>query len=109
MNIFEPFTTQPPSVRIEAFHVADFVQPDGSAIAGRPGIVMAYAVVHPEGVLVFDTGIGFGEAEIELAYRPVVRVLPDLLRARGIEPDLVTLAKSMAGGLPLSAVVGKAA
>ena len=78
-----------PSVRIEAFHVADFVQPDGSAIAGRPGIVMAYAVVHPEGILLFDTGIGFGDAEIELAYRPVVRVLPDLLRARGIEPDSV--------------------
>ena len=80
---------QRPSVRIEAFRVADFVQPDESPIAGRPGIVMAYAVVHPEGVLVFDTGIGFGEAEIELAYRPVVRVLPDLLRARGIEPDSV--------------------
>jgi len=82
---------QRPSVRIEAFRVADFVQPDESPIAGRPGIVMAYAVVHPEGVLVFDTGIGFGEAEIELAYRPVVRVLPDLLRARGIEPDSVTV------------------
>jgi N-acyl homoserine lactone hydrolase len=81
---------QRPSVRIESFHVADFVQPQESPIAGRPGIVMAYAVVHPEGVLLFDTGIGFGDAEIERAYQPVVRDLPDLLRARGIEPDAVT-------------------
>ena len=38
-----------PAVRIEPLHVADFVHPDGSPLAGRPGIVMAYAVVHPDG------------------------------------------------------------
>jgi N-acyl homoserine lactone hydrolase len=78
-----------PAIRIEAFHVADFVHPDGSPLAGRHGIVMAYALIHPEGVLLFDTGIGFGDADIERTYRPVVRYLPDLLRARGIDPDSV--------------------
>ena len=79
-----------PAVRIEPLHVADFVHPDGSPLAGRPGIVMAYAVVHPDGVLLFDTGIGVGVAEIEAAYRPAVRDLPEMLRSRGILPDDVT-------------------
>ena len=83
------------AIRIEALHVADFVQPDGSPLAGRPGIVMAYAVVHPDGVLVFDTGIGFDNAAIESAYHPVVRDLADLLRGRGIRPeDVSALANS---------------
>ena len=51
---------------------------------------MAYAVVHPDGVLLFDTGIGVGNAEIEAAYRPAVRDLPEMLRSRGISPDDVT-------------------
>jgi glyoxylase-like metal-dependent hydrolase (beta-lactamase superfamily II) len=56
---------------------------------------MAYAVIHPEGVLLFDTGIGFGNAEIEAAYRPVVRDVPRLLQARGISAgDVVALANS---------------
>ncbi len=79
-----------PSVRIETFHVADFVQPEGSPIAGRRGIVMAYAIVHPDGVLLFDTGIGFGDKEIEHAYRPLIRDLAGLLRARSVEPDDVS-------------------
>jgi glyoxylase-like metal-dependent hydrolase (beta-lactamase superfamily II) len=82
--------TPPPPIRIEALHVADFIHPNGSPLAGRMGIVMAYAVVHPDGVLLFDTGIGSGNDEIERAYRPVVRDLPDLLRARGIAPGDVT-------------------
>ena len=79
--------SQRPEVRIESLHVADFVHPDESPLAGRAGIVMAYAVVHPDGVLLFDTGIGFGNEEIERAYRPAVRHLPGMLRARGIAPD----------------------
>ena len=86
---------RPPAVRIEALHVADFVHPAGSPLAGQTGMVMAYAVVHPAGVLLFDTGIGLGNAEIELAYRPVVHALPDLLGRRGISTeDVVALANS---------------
>jgi N-acyl homoserine lactone hydrolase len=84
-----------PEIRVEAFHVADFVHPDESPLAGRTGMVMAYAIVHPDGVLLFDTGIGFGNEEIELAYHPVVHDLPELLRARGIMPaDVVAVASS---------------
>ena len=84
-----------PDIRIELLHVADFVQPDGSPLAGRTGIVMAFAVVHPDGVVVFDTGIGVGDTEIEAAYRPTVRALSDLLRVAGIElDDVVAVANS---------------
>jgi glyoxylase-like metal-dependent hydrolase (beta-lactamase superfamily II) len=84
-----------PSIRVEALHVGDFVQPEGTPGAGRPGIVMAYAVVHPDGVLLFDTGIGVGDAEIDEVYHTVVRDLPALLRGRGIAPgDVVALANS---------------
>lgn len=84
-----------PEIRIEAFHVADFVQPAESPLAGETGIVMAYAVVHPHGVLLFDTGIGVGSPEIDASFRPVVRDLTDMLQARGIAADeVVALANS---------------
>jgi N-acyl homoserine lactone hydrolase len=58
-------------------------------------MVMAYAIAHPDGLILFDTGIGVGNAEIDDAYRPVVRDLATLLRGRGIAPqDVVALANS---------------
>ena len=82
-------------IRIEAFEVARFSHPAGSPLAGRTGIVMAYAVVHPAGLLLFDTGIGTGDADIEEAYHPVVQDLRSLLAGRGLEPDdVVALACS---------------
>jgi N-acyl homoserine lactone hydrolase len=78
-----------PRIRIEAFEVARFTHPAASPLAGEPGIVMAYAIVHPDGLVVFDTGIGVGDDEIDQAYRPVVSDLPTLLRERGLEPGLV--------------------
>ena len=82
-------------IRIEPFEVARFSHPAGSPLAGRPGIVMAYAVVHPEGLLLFDTGIGTGDADIDEAYHPVVGDLRSLVRGRGLDPDdVVALACS---------------
>jgi glyoxylase-like metal-dependent hydrolase (beta-lactamase superfamily II) len=86
---------QPPAIRIEAFHLADFTHPVGSDLAGRSGLVMGYAIVHPDGVVLFDTGIGFGSDEIERAFRPVVRSLPGILPDRGIAPaDVMAIANS---------------
>jgi N-acyl homoserine lactone hydrolase len=84
----EPPATAPP-VRIEAFEVATFSHPTGSPLAGSHGIVMAFAVVHPAGLLVFDTGIGTGNVEIDEAYHPIVLDLPWLMRDRGLDPDEV--------------------
>ena len=41
------------------------------------------------GLLLFDTGIGFGNSAIDEAYHPTVRDLPALMRERGLEPDEV--------------------
>jgi glyoxylase-like metal-dependent hydrolase (beta-lactamase superfamily II) len=56
---------------------------------------MGYAVVHAGGLLLFDTGIGAGDREIDAAYRPVVRNVPTLLRAAGLDPaDVAAIATS---------------
>jgi N-acyl homoserine lactone hydrolase len=41
------------------------------------------------GLLLFDTGIGTGNAEIDEAHQPTVRDLRSLMRERGLEPDEV--------------------
>jgi N-acyl homoserine lactone hydrolase len=83
------------ATRIEGFEVARFTHPAGTPLAGRTGLVTAYAVVHPAGLLLFDTGIGIGNVEIDDAYHPIVSNLPALLRERGLEPDdVVALACS---------------
>ncbi len=79
----------PPSARVVPLHVADFVHPDDSPFAGSVGVVMGYAVVHSDGLLLFDTGIGFGDPDIEAAYRPTVRSVPALLRDAGLDPAAV--------------------
>ena len=82
-------------IRIEALHLADFVHPEESPLAGRAGVVMGYAVVHPDGVVLFDTGVGFGDPDIEAAYRPTVRSVVATLRERSIDPhDVVAVATS---------------
>jgi len=85
-TIEAPMSSQ---IRVVPLHVADFVHPAGSPIAGTGGVVMAYAVVHPDGLLLFDTGIGFGDPDIDAAYRPTVRSVPALLREAGLDPAAV--------------------
>ena len=84
-----------PDVEVEALLVADFVHPSDSSLAGRAGLVMAYAVRHPDGILLFDTGIGLGSAEITDWLHAQVQRLPALLESRGIDPDdVVAIANS---------------
>lgn len=84
-----------PSTRVVPLHVADFVHPGGSPLAGSVGVVMAYAIVHRDGVLLFDTGVGFGDPEIEAAYRPSVRSVRALLREADLDrADIVAIATS---------------
>ena len=42
-------------------------------------MVCAYLIPHPSGLLLFDTGIGEGDAEAEATYRPVRRPLAEAL------------------------------
>jgi N-acyl homoserine lactone hydrolase len=86
---------QAPTIRVEALHLADFVHPEGTPLAGSTGVVIGYALVHPEGIVLFDTGIGYGDADIEAAYRPTIRSVTSLLGDRGIDVgDVVAIATS---------------
>ena len=58
--------------------------------AGEPGVVVAYAVRHGRGVLLFDTGFGFGNDELDAYYRITARRVPDVLAEAGIAMEDVT-------------------
>jgi len=58
--------------------------------AGEPGVVVAYAVRHRGGVLLFDTGFGFGDAELDAYYQIKARRVPEVLAEAGISMSDVT-------------------
>ncbi|KJS54130.1 N-acyl homoserine lactonase family protein [Streptomyces rubellomurinus] len=90
-----------------------FVRPASETGGTEPRVepVLAYLVQRPEGLLLFDTGIGAGEPETEAHYRPVRRPLPEALAAVGVsvaDIDLVVnchLHFDHCGGNPLLAGV----
>jgi len=60
--------------------------------AGEEGVVVAYAIRRREGVLLFDTGFGFGDPELDAMYHPVGPLMRDVLGEAGIrsaEIDLI--------------------
>jgi N-acyl homoserine lactone hydrolase len=75
--------------QILPMELATFRFPDPE-LAGRRGVVMGYAVRHPGGVLVFDTGFGFGSEELEATYHPVSRRIGEALADVGVEIEEVT-------------------
>ena len=52
----------------------------------QTGVVVAYAVRHPAGVFLFDTGFGFGNAELDEYYKVRARDVVTELRSAGIDP-----------------------
>lgn len=88
-----------------------FVRPAIEVGGPEPRVepVLAYLVRRPEGLLLFDTGIGAGEPETEAHYRPARRPLPEALAAAGVavsDIDLVVnchLHFDHCGGNPLLA------
>ncbi len=72
--------------------IGRFVFPPDEPWAGELGVVVAYAIRRREGVLLFDTGFGFGVPELEERYHQTGRPLDDVLGEAGItmaEIDLV--------------------
>jgi N-acyl homoserine lactone hydrolase len=70
-------------------HLADVTYPASHPLAGQDGPVLAFAIRHPSGTVLVDTGIGEGNEWIEANYRPRARDLRDALAAAKIEPDSV--------------------
>jgi glyoxylase-like metal-dependent hydrolase (beta-lactamase superfamily II) len=58
---------------------------------GQKIVVVAYLVRHPDGLLLFDTGIGEGHQKAEEIYRPVRRPLREALEGVGVEQRDVRL------------------
>ena len=72
--------------------VGTFTFPADEPWPGEEGVVVAYAIRRREGVLLFDTGFGFGNPFLDDRYHPTPRRIDDVLGAAGIrlaEVDLV--------------------
>ena len=69
---------------IVPLEMAEFTFADDEPLAGQTGVVMAYVVRHADGILLFDTGFGFGNAELDAYYRPRARRLGDVLASANI-------------------------
>lgn len=96
----EVFATDVAPERVAAILIEP-VQGDGGFLAASPSFLCSLqAIAHRHGILVIMDEIqsGFGRTGTLFAYEQA-----------GLKPDLVTVAKSLAGGLPLSGVVGRAA
>jgi N-acyl homoserine lactone hydrolase len=72
-------------------HVADVTYPVGHPSAGQTGPVLVFAIRHPQGLGLVDTGIGAGNEWIAEHYQPVGRSVRDALGDAGLDPDAVRL------------------
>jgi glyoxylase-like metal-dependent hydrolase (beta-lactamase superfamily II) len=82
--------TRTETVDIVALPMGEFTFAAGEEYAGQTGVVVAYAVRHPAGVFLFDTGFGFGNAELDSYYDVRARALSDAMAGAGIDPAEVT-------------------
>jgi N-acyl homoserine lactone hydrolase len=66
-----------------------FVRPAEETGTGAPRVeaVYGYAVPHPDGLLVLDTGLGVVDEETEAWYRPTRTSLAEALRRHGLDVD----------------------
>ncbi len=75
-----------PDVRVIPFQVSELrLPPDEQELLKRewwPSY--AHAVVHRDGVFLFDNGVGFGNTEIESTFTPRVTAIGDALAENGI-------------------------
>ncbi len=70
-------------------HLADVSYPVSHPLAGQDGPVLAFAIRHPDGLVLVDTGVGQGDAWIEENYRPRVRDVREALKGASLDPDAV--------------------
>ena len=66
-------------------HLADVTYPASHPLAGQDGPVLAFALRHPQGLVLVDTGIGEGNAWIDENYRPRNRDLREALAAAKLD------------------------
>jgi glyoxylase-like metal-dependent hydrolase (beta-lactamase superfamily II) len=64
--------------------VGTFTFPPDEPWPGEEGVVVAYAIRRREGVLLLDTGFGFGNPFLDERYHPAPRAMTDVLAEVGI-------------------------
>jgi N-acyl homoserine lactone hydrolase len=70
---------------VARLYLGYFTAPEGHHLAGQRIVTCAYLIRHPEGLILFDTGIGEGDDEAEAFYRPVRQPVPDALTTAGVD------------------------
>ena len=72
--------------RVVPFLVSELHLPEEerAALGSEWWPTIAHAVVHRDGVFLFDTGTGFGNAEIQERYSPRITPIEDALASQGI-------------------------
>ncbi|HEX8973027.1 N-acyl homoserine lactonase family protein [Oryzihumus sp.] len=78
---------------IHRVHHGTFTRPRAETGTEHPRVevVLGYAVRHPEGVILFDTGIGAADAETDAWYEPSRVPLPQALAGAGLGIEDVDL------------------
>jgi N-acyl homoserine lactone hydrolase len=79
-----------PTCDVLPMMVAELVLPEDHPQAGETFAIVAHVVTHRDGVLLFDTGVGEGNAEIEELFHPRRVTLEDALAAHGVSIADVT-------------------
>jgi glyoxylase-like metal-dependent hydrolase (beta-lactamase superfamily II) len=64
-------------------HLADLTFPEWHPLRGQTGEIFAFALRHPSGLILYETGIGRGNAEIDDHYQVVHRSIEAELEAHG--------------------------
>src|SRR4051812_27928978 len=72
-------------------HLADVTFPDWHPLHGGTGAVLAFALRHPTGLLLFETGIGTGNRFIDDEYQVQQRAIDTALAAHGHDVNEVRL------------------
>src|SRR5437879_163292 len=70
-------------------HLADVTYPASHPLAGQDGLVLAFAIRHPDGIVLVDTGVGEGDEWVAQNYRPRIRDVREALSAANLDPDAV--------------------
>ena len=77
-------------LRVVALPMGEFVFAPEDSYPGQTGVVVAYAIRHPGGVFLFDTGFGLDNEELSGYYQVTGRQVAELLTGAGIDPTEIT-------------------
>ena len=80
-------------IDVIALPMGEFTFPEGGDYAGQSGVVVGYAVRHPGGVFLFDTGFALREPELATfydKYRVQPRPVLEALANAGVDRNDVT-------------------